>query len=141
MIEISSPEFMQDQGPTKRGNDMDTSLIITMSLLFASYVFNLVQYYKKKKESINDDLLKSINFILGKDITSAVSAFKNINRNYKNSYDINLSLGCIYRSQGNLDKAISIHEQLLSNKIYSRRKRCEAMVELGKDYLIDGIYD
>jgi lipopolysaccharide biosynthesis regulator YciM len=120
---------------------MDTSLIVLIVLLVVSYAVNVAQYFLKKREEISDDLIRTIKLILGKKHTKAAKLFSEIRNNHKNWFEVNIALGNLYRQQGSLDKAISLHEELIRSTFTKKKHRWEALDELGYDYMLAGMYD
>lgn len=120
---------------------MDTSIIFSLVVVVASSAVHLFNFYKKKKKDINQELVLALKSIIGDDAGKAANSFKNIKKIYKNSHDINIALGNLYRQQGNIDKAINLHQSLVTNKYRTKEKRAEALSELGHDYILAGMYD
>src|SRR5690606_4710908 len=51
------------------------------------------------------------------------------------------ALGKLFRRRGELERAIKIHQNLISRPTIAESERRQAMFELGLDYLAAGLYD
>ncbi|MEE3003603.1 MAG: hypothetical protein VX335_04550 [Pseudomonadota bacterium] len=61
--------------------------------------------------------------------------------NKKYNYEIELTLGNLYRQEGKLDEAIIIHQKILRNNCVSNTIKKRVSLELGCDYLEAGFLD
>ena len=59
----------------------------------------------------------------------------------QNSYDLNLTLGKLYRQRGENDKAIAMHQALLASPDTVGEKRERVLYELGLNYKSAGLVD
>lgn len=57
------------------------------------------------------------------------------------SFETFIALGAMYRKQGNLQKAIELHELLAKSSSLGEEYQQQAKLELGKDYAASGIQD
>ena len=55
------------------------------------------------------------------------------------SYDLNLTLGKLYRQRGENDKAINMHRALLDSPDTVNEKRARALFELAQNYQSAGL--
>ena len=59
----------------------------------------------------------------------------------RDTAEIHLALGNLFRRRGEVDRAIHIHGGLIARTTLSANKRRRAMLELGEDYLRAGLLD
>jgi lipopolysaccharide biosynthesis regulator YciM len=55
--------------------------------------------------------------------------------------ETHVALGSLFRRRGEVERAIRIHQNLLSQPQLTRSLRIQALMELGRDYLSAGLYD
>ncbi len=99
------------------------------------------QQHQKKQKSLNKNYFTGLNFILSNESDKAVDLLVNSIDEDSSDIDTHLSLGALFRTRGEVDRAIQIHQALLSRPNLSDDLLELAMLALGKDYMAAGFYD
>jgi lipopolysaccharide biosynthesis regulator YciM len=92
-----------------------------------------------QSESYADSYAKGLNYLLLDDPDKAIKVFTNIIEVNPNTIEVHLSLGNLFRSKGEVDRAIKVHQSLLARADLSRNQRNTAIEELANDYLKAGL--
>lgn len=61
--------------------------------------------------------------------------------NNEETLDTHLSLGTVFRSRGEMDKAVGIHQNLITKPTLTREQRALSVLELSRDYMRAGVLD
>ena len=96
---------------------------------------------QKKQNSINKDYFTGLNFILSNESDKAVDLLVKSLDSDTSNIDTHLSLGALFRSRGEVDKAIKIHQGIITRSNLKDDQLELAMLALGKDYMAAGFYD
>lgn len=99
------------------------------------------QNQSNKRKKISRDYFTGLNYLLSNESDKAVDLFISLLEVDNETIDTHLSLGALFRRRGEVDRAIRIHQNLISRPNLSDEFRDLAMMELGKDYLAAGFYD
>jgi len=84
---------------------------------------------------------KGLNYLLADDSDNAIKIFTDLIEVNKDTIEIHIALGNLFRSKGEVDRAIKIHQNLLARPNLTRRQRHMAIAELASDYLTAGLLD
>jgi lipopolysaccharide biosynthesis regulator YciM len=85
--------------------------------------------------------IKGLNYLLSDNSQKAVEIFSELIQVNTETIEIHIALGNLYRSKGEVDRAIKIHQNLLARPNLSRSQRNMAIAELANDYLKSGLLD
>lgn len=108
---------------------------------------------KKDQEYLQNDFSRNyvtgLNFFLSNQQDKAVDFFlamlqKQRSENNiasESQFDAELTLGNLFRTQGELDRALRIHQSAINNPDYSFEQKLLAKQELAMDFLKAGFYD
>lgn len=126
---------------------MDLWLLSLVLLSIAiGWIFGRWRPFKKTDtsnqfESCSDSYAQGLNYLLLDDSENAIKVFTKIIEVNPNTIEIHLSLGNLFRSKGEVDRAIKVHQNLLARPDLSRKQRNTAIEELANDYLKAGLLD
>ncbi|MGL5948460.1 MAG: lipopolysaccharide assembly protein LapB [Aeromonas sp.] len=81
-----------------------------------------------------------LNYLLSDESDKAVDLFIQLLEVDSNTLETHLSLGNIFRQRGEVDRAIKIHQNLITRDI-TREQRQLALQELARDFLAAGLLD
>ncbi|MBF0132090.1 MAG: tetratricopeptide repeat protein [Magnetococcales bacterium] len=84
---------------------------------------------------------RGLNFLLSDEPDKAIEAFTNVVRINSETVEIHLSLGNLFRSRGEVGRAIRIHQNLIARPSLSDAYRKAALYALGEDYRQGGFVD
>jgi lipopolysaccharide biosynthesis regulator YciM len=92
------------------------------------------------RAALRSDYFRGIDYLLNEQPDKAVEAFIRVLEVDAETVETHLSLGNLYRRRGEVDRAIRVHQNLISTATNAEH-RAEAMLELGQDYLSAGLLD
>ncbi len=102
------------------------------------------EYQKKAKHSSSNlpqDYYKGLNYILNEEPDKAIDVFMKLSDLDKNTIEIHLALGSLFRRRGEVDRAIRLHQNLVNKSTLSAEFYGQALQELAVDYMSAGLLD
>src|SRR5688572_8369377 len=84
---------------------------------------------------------KGLNFLLNEQPDKAIEAFNEVVKVKPETVELHFALGSLFRRQGEVDRAIRLHQNLLERPDLPGEKRLTALYELGQDYQRAGLLD
>jgi len=84
---------------------------------------------------------KGLNYLLNEQPDKAIDVFIKLLEVDNETVETHLALGNLFRRRGEVDRAIRIHQNLISRSTLSREQRALALLELGQDYMRAGLFD
>ncbi len=84
---------------------------------------------------------KGLNYLLADDSDKAIEIFTDLIEVNRDTIEIHIALGNLFRSKGEVDRAIKVHQNLLARPNLTRQQRHTAIAELASDYLKAGLLD
>ena len=84
---------------------------------------------------------RGLNFLLNEQQDQAIDAFIEAVRNDPDTSELHFALGNLFRRRGEYERAVRVHEHLLSRGDLSRAERHRAQHALALDYLKAGLLD
>jgi lipopolysaccharide biosynthesis regulator YciM len=84
---------------------------------------------------------KGLNFLLNDQPDKAIDAFIEIVKFDPETADLHFALGNLFRRRGEIERAIRVHQNLLSRPDLPQEQQLQAQYELGMDYLKAGLLD
>ena len=115
-------------------------ILISVIILSSAYYF----YRPKKKASkniFNAEYYRGLNYLLNDEEDKAFKIFTALMDVDSSTIETHLALGGLYRKRGEFDKAILIHQNLLSRPTLEIELKNQALYELAKDFYFAGLYD
>lgn len=82
-----------------------------------------------------------VNFLLSNQQDKAVDLFLDMLKEDTGTVEAHLTLGNLFRSRGEVDRAIRIHQSLMESASLTYDQRLLAVQQLGRDYMAAGLYD
>ncbi len=82
-----------------------------------------------------------VNFLLSNQQDKAVDLFLDMLKEDTGTVEAHLTLGNLFRSRGEVDRAIRIHQTLMESASLTYEQRLLAVQQLGRDYMAAGLYD
>ena len=95
----------------------------------------------KSTNSFSESYARGLNYLLADDSDNAIRTFTDLIEVNKDTIEIHLALGNLFRSSGEVDRAIKVHQNLLARPNLTRQQRHMAIAELASDYLKAGLLD
>lgn len=87
------------------------------------------------------DYFVGLNHLLNEQPDQAITTFINVLEVNSDTIDTHIALGKLFRSRGEADKAVSIHQNLLARPALSSHQNEEVQLELARDFMALGLYD
>ena len=115
-------------------------------IAFAIILIALGYYYLKPSKTItknifNAEYFRGLNYLLNNEEDKAFKIFTALMDVDSSTIETHLALGGLYRKRGEFDKAILIHQNLLSRPTLENELKNQALYELAKDFQSAGLYD
>ncbi len=110
-------------------------------VLFLWLLFRHKQKDKKQYTSLSSEYFKGLNYLLNDEQGKALDIFVKLVESNWDTIDTHFALGKIYRKNGEMDKAIKIHQGLIGRPSLPEKYRSKILLELGFDYLGAGWFD
>ncbi len=111
-------------------------------ILFGIFVFIYINFFESEKDqNINPDYLTGLKYLLDEESDKAINLFSNLIQIDDETIQTHLALGVLFRKQGRVDKAIQLHEYILSKDDLPENHYYQTLFELGENYFSAGIYN
>jgi lipopolysaccharide biosynthesis regulator YciM len=119
---------------------------VLASLIGVMIGINLNKFKIEKKntrrlEKLNHSYFKGLNYLLNDDSERAIDVFIELAKSSTETFEPQLALGNLYRRKGEVDKAIKLHQALISKPNLPEKYRTKALLAMGKDYMSAGLLD
>ncbi len=89
----------------------------------------------------NAEYFKGLNYLIDDKPDQAIEVFTRMADVDRDTAEIHLALGNLFRRRGEVDRAIHVHNSLMARSNLTADQRYRAMLELGEDYLRAGLFD
>lgn len=99
------------------------------------------QKYQNDSNRLSREYVDGLNFLLSNQRDKAVDLFLDMLKDDSGTLEAHLTLGNLFRTRGEVDRAIRIHQTLMESSSLSFEQRLLAMQQLGRDYMTAGFYD
>lgn len=111
------------------------------AFLLLFWLFLRKRNNKKQASFLNSDYFKGLNYLLNDEQGKALDIFVKLVESNWDIIDTHFALGAIFRKNGEIDKAIKIHQGLMARPSLPEKYRSKVLLELGYDYLGAGWFD
>ena len=111
-------------------------------ILFGVLVYIYLNFFESNNDDgINADYLTGLKYLLNEESDKAINLFSNLIEIDDETIQTHLALGVLFRKQGRVDKAIQLHEYILSKDDLPEIHYYQTLFELGENYFSAGIYN
>ncbi|HEU0230643.1 MAG TPA: lipopolysaccharide assembly protein LapB [Burkholderiaceae bacterium] len=124
--------------------DFEPWWLIFVPLLFAlGWIAARVDIRQMLSETRNlpDSYFKGLNFLLNEQPDRAIDAFVEVAKLDPETTELHFALGSLFRRRGEMERAIRVHQSLLSRADLPQADRENAQYELAQDFLKAGMLD
>lgn len=124
--------------------DFEPWWLISVPVLFAlGWIAARVDIRQMLSETRNlpDSYFKGLNFILNEEPDRAIDAFVEVAKLDPETTELHFALGSLFRRRGEMERAIRVHQSLLSRADLPQEEREHAQHELAQDFLKAGMLD
>lgn len=94
-----------------------------------------------KKQKVNTEYFKGLNFLLNEQPDKAIEVFIKALEVDSETVELHLALGGLFRRKGEVDRATRIHQNLIARPSLTDEQRLQAVFELAQDYYKAGLLD
>jgi len=115
--------------------------MIPIAIGFLWLLFRTTQTHKRQQSTLSSEYFKGLNYLLNDEQGKALDIFVKLVESNWDTIDTHFALGKIYRKNGEMDKAIKIHQGLIARPTLPEHYRSKILLELGYDYLGAGWFD
>jgi len=115
--------------------------LIPLVIAFLWLLFRTKQKHKHQQSTLSSEYFKGLNYLLNDEQGKALDIFVKLVESNWDTIDTHFTLGKIYRKNGEMDKAIKIHQGLIARPSLPEKYRSTILLELGYDYLGAGWFD
>ncbi|WP_117234406.1 lipopolysaccharide assembly protein LapB [Vibrio maerlii] len=118
-------------------------LLLPIAAAYGWYMGNRSAQQDKQKQShqISRQYVTGLNLLLSDQSDKAVDHFIELLQVDNETIDTHLALGNLFRSRGEVDRAIRIHQNLISRSGLTIDQKNLALQQLAKDYMVSGFLD
>ena len=123
---------------------MDLSLLLVLIAAVGIGWWLGQREYRQKRNSqlgLQADYYRGLNYLLNQQTDEALELFIHALEVNSQTVDTHLALGSLFRRRGEVDKAIQIHQNLLSSKGLDQEQAMLAELELAHDFIKAGLLD
>jgi lipopolysaccharide biosynthesis regulator YciM len=96
---------------------------------------------RKQSSILANHYYKGLNFLLSDEPDKAVDTLIKMISVNNDTIETHIAMGNFFRHRGELDRAIRVHQNLISRDEISKTQEALALVELGTDYLLAGFLE
>ncbi len=124
--------------------DLDFWWLLAIPVAFAlGWAASRYDLKKLLSESANlpRSYFRGLNFLLNEQPDKAIDAFIEVAKLDPETVELHFALGNLFRRRGETDRAIRVHQNLLSRADLPVNERDHALYELGQDFLKAGLLD
>ena len=100
-----------------------------------------ISYVLRDARALPSAYFRGLNFLLREQHDKAVESFVDVSRRDPHALDLQLALGSLFRRQGRVGEATSIHQSLVDRHDLPKEKRELAQFELAQDFHSAGLFD
>lgn len=115
--------------------------MVPIAIGFLWLLFRTTQSHKRQQSTLSSEYFKGLNYLLNDEQGKALDIFVKLVESNWDTIDTHFALGKIYRKNGEMDKAIKIHQGLIARPSLPEQYRSKILLELGYDYLGAGWFD
>ncbi|MDQ0547902.1 lipopolysaccharide assembly protein LapB [Pantoea agglomerans] len=118
-------------------------LLLPVAAAYGWYMGRRSAHQDKQQEAnrLSREYVAGVNFLLSNQQDKAVDLFLEMLKEDSGTVEAHLTLGNLFRSRGEVDRAIRIHQALMESASLSYEQRLLAVQQLGRDYMAAGLYD
>ncbi len=125
--------------------DIDLLAIILVTLLVGWLIGRFSVSRGREAEPDSSDCagsyIQGLNYLLANQPDKAIDLFVELIKVDGDTIETHLALGNLFRSKGEVDRAIKIHQNLLARPNLEPGQRIQALTELAEDYMKAGLLD
>ncbi|MDO1527302.1 lipopolysaccharide assembly protein LapB [Fulvimonas sp. R45] len=95
----------------------------------------------ERVSELSSDYFRGLNYLLNEEQDKAIEVFLRLAEYNRDTVETHLALGNLFRRRGEVDRAIRLHQHLVSRPGLTEAMKTVALLELGEDYMRAGLLD
>ncbi|MDX1460767.1 MAG: tetratricopeptide repeat protein, partial [Xanthomonadales bacterium] len=96
---------------------------------------------RNRQRLFSNQYFQGLNYLLNEQQDKAIQVFLEMAEVNEDTVETHLALGSLFRKRGEVDRAIRLHQNIISKRNLDDRQRLQALLELGEDYMRAGLFD
>ena len=96
---------------------------------------------RKRNRNFSNRYFKGLNYLLDEQPDKAIAVFIEMAEVTADTIETHLALGSLFRRRGEVERAIRVHQNIISKPGLDERQKTRALLELGEDYMRAGLFD
>ena len=96
---------------------------------------------RQRTSALSSNYFRGLNYLLNEEPDKAIEVFLKLAEINQDTVETHLALGNLFRRRGEMDKAIRFHKHIITRSNLTDEQRSQALLELGKDYMLAGLLD
>lgn len=96
---------------------------------------------RKRNLNFSNRYFQGLNYLLDEQPDKAIAVFIEMAEVTSDTVETHLALGSLFRRRGEVERAIRVHQNIISKPGLDERQKTRALLELGEDYMRAGLLD
>jgi lipopolysaccharide biosynthesis regulator YciM len=96
---------------------------------------------RKQNRNFSNRYFQGLNYLLDEQPDKAIAVFIEMAEVTADTVETHLALGSLFRRRGEVDRAIRVHQNIISKPDLDESQKTRALLELGEDYMSAGLFD
>ena len=96
---------------------------------------------RKRNRSFSNRYFQGLNYLLDEQPDKAIAVFIEMAEVTADTVETHLALGSLFRRRGEVERAIRVHQNIISKPGLDESQKTRALLELGEDYMRAGLFD
>lgn len=96
---------------------------------------------RKRNRNFSNRYFQGLNYLLDEQPDKAIAVFIEMAEVTADTAETHLALGSLFRRRGEVERAIRVHQNIISKPGLDERQKTRALLELGEDYMRAGLFD
>ena len=96
---------------------------------------------RKRNRNFSSRYFQGLNYLLDEQPDKAIAVFIEMAEVTADTIETHLALGSLFRRRGEVERAIRVHQNIISKPGLEEGQKTRALLELGEDYMRAGLFD
>ncbi len=96
---------------------------------------------RKRNRNFSSRYFQGLNYLLDEQPDKAIAVFIEMAEVTADTVETHLALGSLFRRRGEVERAIRVHQNIISKPGLAESQKTRALLELGEDYMRAGLFD
>lgn len=96
---------------------------------------------RERDRNLNHRYFEGLNYLLDEEPDKAIAVFVEMAEVNADTVETHLALGNLFRRRGEVERAIRLHQNIMSKPALQEEQKTRALFELGEDYMRAGLFD